>query len=91
MRVKVFANLREIVKVKGHEIDVETKQGKVEDVLEILLQRYGKAFRSAIFNPGGRMKIKNLLNGRDIDYINGLESEIAEHDILYLFPPVAEG
>lgn len=60
MKVKVFANLREIVKVKGHEIEVEIKQGKVKvgDVLELLLQRYGKAFRDAIFNPDGRLRIK---------------------------------
>jgi molybdopterin synthase sulfur carrier subunit len=91
MKVKVFANLREIVKVKGHEIEVETKRRKVRDVLEILLLRYGNAFRDAIFNPDGGLRIKILLNGRDIDYIDGLESEITEQDILYLFPPAAGG
>lgn len=91
MKVKVFANLREIVKVKSHEIGVEMKWGKVRNVLEILLQRYGNALRDAIFNPDGGLRIKILLNGRDIDYINGLESEITEEDILYLFPPVAGG
>ena len=65
MKVKVFANLREIVKVKGHTIDIEMKRGEVRDVLELLLQWYGKAFRDAIFNPEGRLRIKILLNGRD--------------------------
>lgn len=92
MKVKVFADLREIVKVKSHEIEVKMKRGKVSDVLEILLQRYGNAFHDAVFNPdGGGLRIKILLNGRDIDYIDGLESEITEQDILYLFPPVAGG
>jgi len=91
MKVKVFANLREIVKARSHGIEVGMKRGKVSDVLEILLQRYGNAFRDAIFKPDGGLRIKILLNGRDIDYINGLESEITEQDILYLFPPVAGG
>ncbi len=91
MKVKVFANLREIVKAESHEIEVEMKRGKMRDVLELLLQRYGNAFHDAIFNPDGRLKIKILLNGRDIDYVNGLESEITEADTLFLFPPVAGG
>ena len=86
--MKVFANLREIVKARSHGIEVELKRGKVSDVLEIL---YGDAFHEAIFKPDGGLRIKILLNGRDIDYINGLESEITEQDILYLFPPVAGG
>ena len=91
MIVKVFANLREIVKAKRHEIDVEVKGGIVGDVLELLLQKYGTAFHDAIFNPEGRLKIKILLNGRDIDYIDGMESKVTEDDIVYLFPPVAGG
>ena len=83
--------MREIVKARSHGIEVELKRGKVSDVLEILLQRYWNAFRDAIFKPDGGLRIKILLNGRDIDYINGLESEITEQDILYLFPRWQEG
>lgn len=89
MKVKVFANLREIV--KSQEIEVRIKHGKVGDVLELLLQRYGNAFHDAVFNPDGKLRIKILLNGRDIDYINGLNSEITENDTLFLIPPVAGG
>jgi len=32
MKVKVFANLREIVKVKDHEIEVEMTRGKVSEM-----------------------------------------------------------
>jgi len=60
----------------------------VSDVLEILLQRYGDTFHEAIFKPDGGLWII-LLNG--IDYIDGLESEITEQDILYLFPRWPEG
>lgn len=91
MNVKVFANLREIVKVKGHTLEIEMKHGNVSDVLEFLLQRYGTALREALFNPEGRLRIKILLNGRDVDYIDGLDSAVTEHDTLYLFPPVAGG
>jgi len=89
MKIKVFANLREIT--KNSEIETEIKRGKVQDIIDTLIHLYGKAFSDAIFNLEGRLKIIILLNGRDIDYIDGLESEINEEDVLYLFPPIAGG
>lgn len=89
MKIKFFANLREIT--KSSEIESEIKHGNVQGIIDSLIHIYGKRFSDNIFNPEGRLKIIILLNGRDIDYIDGLKSETNEEDILYLFPPIAGG
>jgi len=79
VKVKVFANLREDLGWK--EKDIKLKGNKVKD----LLLEIG---REEILK---NKSFKILVNGRDIDFLKGLETELKETDVVSIFPPVAGG
>ena len=93
MRVKVlyYATFRQITGIK--EEDVEMKDGsKIRDLLFFLFQKYGEDFKSNVMeNEKIRSAVKILLNGRDIDFIKGLDTELKPGDSVYFFPSIAGG
>ena len=93
MRVKVlyYATFRQITGIK--EEDVEMKDGsKIRDLLFFLFQKYGEDFKSNVMeNEKIRSAVKILLNGRDIDFLKGLDTELKTGDSVYFFPSIAGG
>lgn len=84
--IKFFATLRNITKTNEMVIEQE---GSIEDMLEIILKRY-EDLRNVVYK-NGNIYIKILLNGRNIDFLNGLATHVDKKDTLYLFPPIAGG
>jgi molybdopterin synthase sulfur carrier subunit len=35
--------------------------------------------------------IKIIINGRDIDYLNGLDTQLKDGDVIVIIPPIAGG
>lgn len=88
MRVKFFASLREITKVK----ETEVEASDIESLLNKLVEIYGSQFRNAIFEDGKIRKFFKILhNGRDIDFEQGLKTKLSSEDIVAIFPPVGGG
>lgn len=88
MRVKFFASLREITKVKETEVEAPD----IESLLNKLVEMYGRQFRNAIFEDGKIRKFFKILhNGRDIDFEQGLKTKLSSKDIVAIFPPVGGG
>ena len=87
VRIKFFAHLRRIAHTPETSIDQE---GTVGDVLEVLTDM-NKEFNKFIYDEKGDIFIKILLNGRNIEYLENLDTTVQRDDILYLFPPVAGG
>lgn len=90
--VKFLASIREIV--GSHEILFEISSGdSVESLLEILKSRFGAALKDAVGKPfeDENPKIRILVNGRDIDFLQGEKTELKEGDTVVLIPPVAGG
>lgn len=90
--VKFLASIWEIVDV--HEILFEISSGNtVESLLEILKSRFGAPLKDAVGNPfkDENPKIRILVNGRDIDFLQGAKTELIEGDTVVLIPPVAGG
>ncbi|KCZ73352.1 MoaD family protein [Candidatus Methanoperedens nitroreducens] len=85
--VKFFSTLRNITEVREAIIEQE---GSVYDILNALLSNYGD-LKEAIFDEKGDIYINILLNGRNIEYLNGPATMVSQHDTLYLFPPIAGG
>jgi MoaD family protein len=75
------------------EVSIEMEWGTINDVLNILADRYGKDFWEIVFNKNGQLSgnTKILLNGTYIDYIDGLDSSISDGDSIYLFPAIGGG
>ncbi|MCI4434208.1 MAG: ubiquitin-like small modifier protein 1 [Thermoplasmata archaeon] len=88
MKVQYFATLRKITGKQEEDI----KARKIGDLLEIILNKYGEEFRKALYDSNGfRKGVIILKNGKNIIYLNNLETELEDTDTVSIFPPVAGG
>ncbi|NGQ95872.1 MoaD/ThiS family protein [Brevibacillus sp. SYP-B805] len=91
MKVKVFANFREICQSKI--VDVPSQEGdRVIDILESLVKLY-PPLEPEVFTEERTLKpfVHVFLNGRNIIHEDGLNTRVREEDQFALFPPVAGG
>jgi molybdopterin synthase sulfur carrier subunit len=90
IKVEFFAILREILDISSMEIECEGTT--IEDVLNLLLERFGSILENIIFE-GGRLKdmVKILLDGKDIRGLNDIKTELKDGDCISIFPPIAGG
>ena len=89
IKVQFFAGLRETFHSKemGIELKGETNIGGLLDLLCDSRERREKIFDNGKLKP--YMVI--LRNGRHIQHLKGLKTELAEGDNIAIFPPVAGG
>jgi len=88
--VKAFADFRLIL--GKEQVLTVPKGGDVGELLQIL----GKASPTLlpkVLEEDGRLKpyVNILENGRNIKFLNGLQTVLADGDIIAIFPPVAGG
>jgi sulfur-carrier protein len=93
VKVHTILDIKKIIG-KG-EVEIPLKQGStVQTLLETLLERWGKALADAVFEPESTRLfpyIRLMVNGRDIAFLNGLETVLREQDEILLLPPVSGG
>lgn len=90
LELRTFANFREAVGQKTVRREYDASSVRAEDVLRPLEEEFpGLDF----FNDDGSLQefITILKNGREITYIDGLDTELEDGDTLSVFPPVAGG
>lgn len=90
VELKFFATFREAVgsKLVTHEYD---EGATVGDVLRALEGAYG-GLDGQLLEDGALHPQNNVLkNGREVQHVDGLDTELADGDTLSLFPPVAGG
>jgi molybdopterin synthase sulfur carrier subunit len=89
--VKFFANLKDITKRKKIRIDL--KEGTtIFQLLEVLFDQF-TSLRKEILTENNELKewIQILKNGRNIKYLNALNTKLEDADTISIFPPVAGG
>lgn len=70
---------------------VEVPGSTVGEALSALVERY-PALEAELFEHGALAERSTVfLRGRDVRYLQGLRTPLAEDDVLDLFPPVAGG
>ncbi len=92
IKVKFFTSLREITDKKVDEIQLKNAI-TVEELLAILSEKYGKKFREYIYNKKGTVQdfLSFLVNGKNINVLQELDTELKQGDILAIIPPVGGG
>ncbi|MDF2961669.1 MAG: MoaD family protein [Paenibacillus sp.] len=91
MKVKLFANFREICLDKT--VEVPSPDGSsVAQVLEDLIKLY-PAMEEEVFDYERKLKpfVHVFINGKNIIHGDGLNTAVSQQDQFALFPPVAGG
>ncbi len=92
VEVKFFTSLREITGKKMDEIQLQNTI-TVDELLTLLSEKYGKNFREYIYNKKGDVQgfLSFLVNGKNINIIQGFDTKLQENDVVAILPPVGGG
>ena len=65
----------------------------VQDVLNQAASKYGEEFQDALFDRGGNLRgyVRVLVDGRDVQGLNGLSTRLRSNCIVSIFPPAGGG
>lgn len=90
VEMKFLARFRDITKEKSVNIEYT---GNVDNLIDILTQKYGNEFKDALFDKEGNLRdyMKILVNGEDLDAIGGLEAEVGVRAEIVFFQTIAGG
>lgn len=91
MEIKVYATLRDVVGGSSVQLG-DISEMTVGQILEALCAKFPALIPK--LHPNGHdlhPAIHILVNGRDMRYINGLETLVTAQDSIRIFPPVGGG
>jgi len=73
--------------------NVEVSGSTLNEVFGRLIEEFGDPFREKIFDKPGQLKrLLNLyVNGKNIDHLKGLETQLKDGDEVTVLPAVAGG
>jgi molybdopterin synthase sulfur carrier subunit len=89
VQMRFFANFREAVGSKTIERDYEVRT--VGDALRQLEDEFAGLAGELLEDGHVRPQVNVLLNGRDVEHEQGVETALGDDDTLSIFPPVAGG
>ncbi len=87
VKVRLFANIREIVGERELFFDSTTVNGVLDTLTSMKPDLQDVLFEDGVLRP----YITVLLNGRNINEIDGVQSILSEGDEVAIFPPVSGG
>jgi len=72
--------------------EIELEKGTIKDVFDALIAEYGSDFEKRLFKDGNLNRFVNVfLNGEDIRYLSGLDTEVKGSDEISILPAVSGG
>lgn len=92
VKIKFFTSLREITGNKMVNLQLKNKIS-VDQLLFLLLEKYGQEFRDYVYNQEGNVQdfLSFLINGKNINNLQGFNTVLKEGDIIAILPPVGGG
>lgn len=91
MEIKIYATLRDVVGASSICLD-DRPEMTVGQILEAICAQYPD-LRSKLTLGADKLHsaVHILVNGRDMRYLNGLETVVTLEDVVRIFPPVGGG
>jgi MoaD family protein len=90
VHVKYFATFRELAGEREWQVD--SAPSDLGELLRLLSDRYGPAFRNAVFEGDAlHRELILLVNGRNVRLSGGLDTPLQPADEVSVFPMVAGG
>ncbi|MGQ9539270.1 MAG: MoaD/ThiS family protein [Candidatus Bathycorpusculaceae bacterium] len=96
MKVKVeyIGHIKEII-CSGREEELEVSEGaSLADLLSMLAEKYGEAFRKAVYEPGSpdvKQSFIITVNGLLLNQLNGVDTRLKHGDHVILMSVVSGG
>lgn len=89
-RIKLFATLRDLVGSAA--IDVPFEEGTITDLIACIRDRYPVLAAQIVDGQGELTGLVHIfVEGRNIDWLQGMDTHVRVSDDLFLIPPVAGG
>lgn len=91
VRVKAYASFRDFM---SPNTEITLNDGAdVDWLIRELERRFGSRIREELLDEKRKPRpyVKILLNGRDIEFLQGLKTKLKDGDEIALFPPVGGG
>ena len=94
MTLKFFAYIRDPEFAGCKEMLWNDSAATLRELGQQLSNRFGSKFRGEFFSPDGSdlgERIIVLINGRNVKFLKGLDSELENSDTVLIYPVVAGG
>ena len=95
IKIKVHTILGLKEAIGEREVEVSVPEGStLQGLLIQMVKSWGKKLSSRLFEPGtGSLlpHIRLMVNGRDVAFLNNMETVLQEGDEVLIFPPVSGG
>ena len=95
MRVKIqtILNLKRILKKGELELTIP-RESTVEKLLKSMIKTWGDELETQLFQPKSSSLLPYiilLVNGRDVRFLNNMETVLQDGDEIMIVPPIAGG
>lgn len=93
VKVHTILGLKKIIGQREIEVSIP-EESSVEALLSQMVQNWGEALSSHIFEPGSTRllsHIRLMVNGQDIGFLKGMETLLGDGDEVLILPPVSGG
>lgn len=95
IKIKVHSILTLQEVIGRREVELDLPQGTaLKELLSHMVGVWGERLSERIFKAGTEEllpRIRVMVNGRDMQFLRGLETVLQDGDEVYLFPPVSGG
>jgi len=90
VKIEFYSSMREVFQEKERGIRLGGVS-TIREILDLLCHTYQQ--RQKIFDHSGQLRpdINVLKNGRNIKFLDGIETEVKEGDIIAIFPLIIGG